>query len=55
MEVQVTELRRTHQSLEIELQSLLSMVSASDLHCSVWSVLAKDRVQDSESTDTCNK
>ena len=42
MEVQVTELRRTYQSLEIELQSHLSMVSTSDPQRSVWSVLARD-------------
>lgn len=51
-EVQVTELRRTYQNLEIELQSHLSMVSTSDLHCLVRSVLARDHVQDSASTDT---
>lgn len=54
-EVQVTELRRTYQNLEIELQSHLSMVSTSGLPCSAMSVLMKARVHNSESTDPCKK
>lgn len=51
-EVQVTELRRTYQSLEIDLQSHISMVSTSAPRCSLSSVLTKACVQNCGRTAT---